>query len=62
MTYKVFENILKSPEKMAQYKKDPVLEATFMAFYSYKKAGHSFDELPWFVLSKLKHRSAQIAA
>ena len=61
MSTKVFENILKDPEKMAKYKKDPLLEATFMALYAYKKAGYNFADLSWFVPSR-KKRKLSLAA
>ena len=53
-TINVFETIINNPEKISYYKKDPILEATFMALYNYKKNGNNFSDLPWFKLSKLK--------
>jgi hypothetical protein len=62
MVVQTFEKILNNPVKMAYYKKSSILEATFMAMYAYKKAGHNFDALPWFSLSKTERKAAKQAA
>lgn len=48
MSMQAFENILHDPSKMAYYEQNPILKATFMALYAFKKAGHNFSELGWF--------------
>ena len=48
MSLQVFESILHDSAKMAYYEQNPFLKATFMALYTFKKAGHNFCELGWF--------------
>ena len=48
MVLAAFQRMLNNPAKMAFFNQDPILKATFMACYEYKKAGHAFKDLGWF--------------
>lgn len=45
-----FERIRNDPEKMKYYEQDPILKATFMAFYNYVKEGNLLIDLGWFAV------------
>lgn len=62
MVLVAFERMLNSPEKMAFFNQDPILKATFMACYEYKKAGHSFKDLGWFCAPPVQKMTAKKAA
>lgn len=62
MILAAFERILNNPEKMAYFNQDPILKATFMACYRYRKAGHDFDDLGWFHAPRVRLAAVKKAA